>query len=81
MQAKPTHADFLAVQMAVMTQLIVHLDERGRADGQAFLIELLQIGRALPAGQGAVLDELCRNLQSRLEASRERRQPPTGDKH
>jgi hypothetical protein len=81
MTPKFTPADVQGVQMAVMTRLIVHLDERGVADGQAFLIELLQLGRSLPGGQGAALDVLCRNLQAQLESSRARRGPPIAGSH
>jgi hypothetical protein len=80
---KPTFnpADLFGVQMAVMTRLIVHLDERSVADGQALLIELLQLGRGLPAGQSAALEQFCHLLQAQLEASQARRPRPTGDTH
>lgn len=81
MQTKSGPGDFLAVQMAAMTRLIVHLDERNCIDAQAFLSELLQLGRALPAGQAAAQDLLCRTLQAQLESSRARRQPSKPDTH
>lgn len=77
--AKP--ADFLAVNMATLTRLIVHLDERGVADGQGFLAELLQVGKELPPGQAQVHQVLCGQLGGLLYASRERRHAPKGDTH
>lgn len=73
--------DFFAVQMATLTRLVVHLDERGVADGQAFLVELLQLGQGLPAGQRNVQETLCRTLQAQLESSRARRPAPTSGTH
>lgn len=81
MTTKFTPADMLGMEMGVLTRLIVHLDERGVADGQAFLVELLQLGRGLPAGQGAAQDLFCRQMQTQLETSRVRRAPPTAGKH
>ena len=81
MSAKPTPSDFLSVQMSVMTRLIVHLDERGGADGQAFLSELLQLGRALPEGQAVVHGLFCQSLQTQIESSRGLRGAPTGERH
>ncbi|MBX3634735.1 MAG: hypothetical protein KF683_05010 [Rubrivivax sp.] len=78
---EPKPSDFLGVQMACMTRLIVHLDERGVADGQAFLAELLQLGAGLPAGQRAVQAMLCDQLQRQLQSSRARRALPTGERH
>lgn len=81
MATTPGPADLLAVQLATLTRLIVHLDERGVADGQGLLAELLQLGKALPEGQAAALAMLGGQLGAQLHASRERRGAPTGGTH
>lgn len=73
--------DYFAVQMATLTRLVVHLDERGVADGQAFLAELVQVGQGLPPGQRTAQEMLCTTLQRQLESSRSRRRQPTSGSH
>lgn len=79
--AAPTPADILGVQMAAFTRLIVHLDERGVLNAEAFLIELAQFAPSMPAGMQAAQRVLLDNAHQQLEASRGRRGPPTSGRH
>lgn len=73
--------DALAVQLQVLTRLIVHLDERSLVDARAFGIELLLIARELPAGQANAVEAFCSQLETQTATSRARRPPPTSERH
>lgn len=74
-------ADVFAVQMAALTRLVVHLDERGVFDAQGYLAELLSIAPQMPPGQREAQKALCASLGAQLAASRQRRGAPTGGTH
>ena len=77
----PALADLFAVQMAVMTRLIVHLEERGLYDAQTVLAELSSLVTKLPAGQGQHLADFCASLHGQIESSRRQRGQTTEPRH
>lgn len=81
MENKPNPAALFGVQMATLTRLIVHLDECGAMNAEAFLAELVQYAPLLPAPARAAQTQLNDNLGKQLVASRARSGRPTGGTH
>jgi hypothetical protein len=80
-EGKPTISDMLAVQMATLAQLIAHLDYRGVADAEAFLVELHQVRTGMPPGRAAALDMFCSTLNKMVGTARARKGPPMSGTH
>lgn len=76
-----TPGDVQGVQMAVLSKLIVCLDESGALNAEALLAELAQYAAQMPPGMQAAQRWMLDSTHKMLETSRQRRRPQTPGKH
>ena len=81
MNKQPSGSDQFGVQLNMLMRLIVHLDERGAINAQAYLADLAQTAHELDPGPQVAQRLVVDATLVQLQASRRQRLVPGAGTH